>query len=94
MEILKKEKTENFDIQLEDWSKDYNCFNYGSTIVLYQPAKEDVGYCIKRNRKTRFDFTFKNHEEALNAYNDLLLGNKKPINFIDNLYDQSYKIAL
>ncbi len=94
MEILMKEKTEKFDIQLEDWSKDYSCFNYGSTIGLYQPAKEDVGYCIKRNKITRFDFNFKNNEEALKAYNDLLLGNKKPIDFIDNLHDPRYKIAL
>lgn len=93
MKVLIKDKTKDFKIQIEDWSEDYSFKKYGSTVAVYQLAKEDVGY-FKRNTMCRFEFDFKDHDETLKAYNDLLSGNKTPKDFVEFLSDSRYAIAL
>ena len=75
MEIIWKKHvttTENgdFDLQLEDWSKDYpGTFPYGSTMAAYPIAKADAGgpFGPRRGKIFRFAFEFPNNELALNA---------------------------
>lgn len=93
--ILKKDKTKEFDIQLEDWSCVYPiAYTYGSTLAIYKEAKEDIGTLIKRHDKARFEFNFESNTEALKAYEQLLKGSKQPIDFIDRLQNPKYKKAL
>lgn len=92
--ILKKDKLNEFELQLEDWSKAYpSVYKYGSTLIVFKKAKEDMGI-IKRNTKARFEFDFKSHDEAAKAYDDLLSGRKEPIDFIGYLHNPKYAIAL
>lgn len=94
-EILRKDETNEFKLQLEDWSKIYpNIYNYGSTLVIFKEAKEDIGIMIKRYKKTRFEFDFKTHSEAIKAYKDLLNNKIKPIDLINYLKDPKYAKAL
>lgn len=92
--ILRKNKLNDFKLQLEDWSKEYpNTYKYGSTLIVYKEAKEDIG-TIKRHSIARFEYDFNSHDEAIKAYDDLLEGRKTPIDFIEYLHDPKYAVAL
>lgn len=94
MKVLKRDKTNDFKIQIEDWSEDYSFKSYGDTLVVFQSSKEDISKVIKRHENTRFEFTFKNHDEALKAFDELLNGIKKPIDYAEYLYNPHYKVGL
>ena len=69
MKILQKGFTKNeFSIQLEDWSEDFDVFKYKYTIGAYPRGKW-------RNR-VRCQCSFVNKNEATNAFKQLLEGNK------------------
>lgn len=75
MEIIWKKRvttTENgtFDLQLEDWSKDYpGTFPYGSTMAAYPIAKADGStyFSPRRGQPFRCAFYFPNREVAGDA---------------------------
>lgn len=65
MTILNKSTAPNgIYFQLEDWSEDYSCFSYGSTIGAYP----------KKYAHVRCQCDFENHNEALQAFEKLQNG--------------------
>lgn len=65
MKILKKAVTpDGVNIQLEDWSEDYNIYSYGSLIGAYP----------RKIMRVRAECQCENHSEALKIFNDLVIG--------------------
>lgn len=75
MEIIWKKRvttTENgdFDLQLEDWSKEFpGTFSYGSVMAAYPISKTDAGgtFGPRRGKPFRCAFNFPNVEAAQTA---------------------------
>lgn len=65
MDILNKSVTPNdIPFQLEDWSKDFSSFPYGSTIGAYP----------RKYGRVRCQCDFKDHQEAQAAFEQLAKG--------------------
>lgn len=66
-----------FDLQIEDWSKDYpKTFPYGNVLVAYPASKVslDGTFAPKRGDLFRCAFDFPNHALALDAAETIALG--------------------
>lgn len=66
MKILKKAITpDGINIQLEDWSKDFNIYPYASMIAAYP----------RKYMRRRAEAEFQDHQTALSAFENLQSGN-------------------
>lgn len=93
MKILNKAVLPNgTNIQIEEWSEDYSFYPYGATLATYPKSKVNIDgqFAPKWNKTFRCDFKFNNHEEALQAYNDLILGNKVLSDYANYLDDKKH----
>ena len=80
MEILIKAVTKDgIDIQLENWHGNYDILPFCSTIACYPKSKIDssVPFGPKKGEPFRFQVDFENNEAAINAFRDILFGQKK-----------------
>lgn len=94
MKILQTGKTkQGYNIQVEEWSENYSFMEYGATLAIYKPSKVSLKgqFTPKENQNARFQFNFKDHQEAKKAFNDLLEGKKDIKDFIDNIKDPRLK---
>lgn len=72
MKILRKGITpDGIEIQIEDWSEDYSFCSYGSYLAAYP----------KKYIRIRSWFEFNNHQEAVNAFESLIAGEKTIFDF-------------
>lgn len=72
MKILKKGVTpDGIEIQIEDWSEDYSFFTYGSYLAAYP----------KKYIRIRSWFEFSNHQDAVNAFESLMTGEKNILDY-------------
>ena len=88
MKVLQKSVlTDGTNIQIEDWSEDYSFYPYGHTLAAYPIAKESIRepFSPTRNETFRYELSFKNNGEALQAYEKLTNGIKTLKDFKDNL---------
>lgn len=92
MKVLEREKTpEGVDIQIEDWTNDYDCFKTIS-IVAYPIAERKPQNRITwttAGRPFRIDINRKwnNNEEVMNAFELLRTGAKTIKEFADQFWD-------
>ena len=96
MEIVSKTVMQNgTHIQLEDWSKDYKALT-GTTLATYPIAKRSVKglFTPKEGEKFRCAFYFEDKNEAREAFNTLEQGTSKLSDYIKNLDNPDYAIAL
>lgn len=79
-------------IQIEEWNENYKFMPYGSTLASYPKSKvsHNGAYSPKGNETYRFSFDFKSEEETIKAFNDLLSGAKKLIDFKENMTNKQY----
>lgn len=79
-------------IQLEDWSKEYTFMTYGSSVATYPIAKVtcEGDFSPKKGKTFRCMFEFDNYEEALQAYNALIKGNKNLRYYKEFLREKQY----
>lgn len=79
MKIIKKgTMPDETSIQIEDWSENYSFHNYADTLASYPISKATHSgtYAPKAGESYRFSFRFGSFEEAEQAFNDLLKGDK------------------
>lgn len=93
MQIIRKGTTPNgTDIQIEDWSKDYSCYNKNATIGFYPIALKSVYRedhpdwtpYPKRGKTFRASFDFETEADALEAFVLLENGCKCFMDYIDH----------
>lgn len=87
MEILEKGILSNgTDIQIEDWSKDFSFYSYGSTLGTYPKSKQTLegSFSPNLNESFRFALEFSNYAEAKEAFEKLISGKKKLADYKDN----------
>ncbi|GIN22618.1 hypothetical protein [Siminovitchia fordii] len=87
MKILNKGiMPDGANIQIEEWSENYNFKPYGSTLAIYPVSKatHKGSYAPKEGDTYRFSFDFDSHSEAEKAFDDLIKGNKFPLDFHNN----------
>lgn len=71
MKIIKKGQTrEGIVIRVEDWSKDYSCYAYGSLVSAYP----------KKYGSIRLEYQASDHDEAMSIFEGLTSGT---IDFFD-----------
>lgn len=82
-------------IQLEDWSENYKAIT-GTTLAAYPIAKRSVKsyFMPKEGEKFRASFYFKDKKEAREAFSALEQGTSKLSDYIKNLNNPDYAIAL
>lgn len=88
MQIIEKAKLYNeIDIQIEDWSKDYSCFSYASTLAAYPKSKNNCrgAFSPKLGEKFRAEFDFDNTEECKQAFIDLQSGKTMLKDYIEKM---------
>ena len=93
MKVLEKATLPgNNQIQIEDWSDNYNFVSYGSTLACYISSKSTIDriYGPKAGERYRFSFDFGSHEEAKQAYQDLIEEKKTLCDFRDYLSNPEY----
>ena len=96
---MKVTTTENgtFDLQIEDWSKDYpGVYPYGNTMVAYPESKcsLDGSFAPRRGERFRCAFNFPNHALALDTAETIALGEGELSWFIQYLEKQDYQSCL
>lgn len=84
--IIKGSMQDETSIQIEDWSKDYSFMPYGSMIGAYPISKQTLkgNFSPELGRAFRFQLDFESHEEAQKAFDNLVNGNSKLIDYQDN----------
>ena len=88
MKIIEKAKLYNeIDIQIEDWSKDYSCFSYASTLAAYPKSKNNCRgvFSPKVGIKFRAAFEFDNADECKQAFIDLQSGKTLLKDYIEKM---------
>jgi len=93
MKILEKGIMPNgTKIQIEEWNENYSFMPYGRTLASYPKSKvsHKGPFSPKGNVVFRCEFDFKSHEEAKEAFNELLAGTKELVDFKENLYYPKY----
>ena len=94
MKILQKSQTSNgVDIQIEDWSQDYSCFNYGETVVAYPVAistNDNLIQYPKFKEKFRLEFDCQDYETALKVFESLKNGTKTLKDYINLVKEKEY----
>lgn len=80
-------------IQIEDWSKSYSFYEYGSTIGAYPVSKMgyDGQFSPRKGRTWRMQYDFQNEAEARKIFSELIEGTKTLKDIENNLYDKRYK---
>lgn len=94
MKILQTGKTkQGYNIQVEEWQENYNFMEYGATIAVYKPSKISLEgqFAPKENEIARFQFNFKDHQEAQKAFTELVEGKKDIKDFISKINDPRFK---
>lgn len=94
LEIIKEGITnQGYDIQIENWSKVYDFYNYGSTLAIYKPSKISLEgqFTPKENEISRFSFNFQSQEQTEEAYNNLIEGKTEPKEYKKYLANRKYK---
>jgi hypothetical protein len=87
MKILQKGFTENeFSIQLEDWSEDFDTYKYVYTIGAYPKGN------WKNRVRCQCDFIDKN--EAIDVFENLLAGNKTVFDYDFTIMKASRRIPI
>lgn len=84
MKIIERAKMPNgTDIQIEDWSKDYNCYAECATVGAYPIAQVsgDRPFEPERNKTFRMEIDFNTKEEARECFEQLKAGDKQLIDF-------------
>lgn len=88
MQVITRSTTiDGTAIQIENWNSDYpTVYAKNSTVALYPISKQSIykSFNPTRGEKFRYSLSFDNEEEAMTAYNLLLTGEKKLIDYIDN----------
>ena len=80
MEILIKAVTKDgIDIQLENWHENFASIPFGSTIACYPKSKIDSSepFGPKKGEPFRFQVDFESNEAAIDAFRDILFGQKR-----------------
>ena len=91
MEILIKALTKDgMNIQLENWHVNFESIPFGSTIACYPRSKVEssVPFGPKKGETFRLQVDFENNETAINAFRDILFGEKKLYDFTNNISDK------
>lgn len=86
-----------FDIQCEDWSKDYpDTFTYGSMLAAYPKSKASVeGYFAPRRGRTfRCAFHFGNNSDVEEAMRKLENGETELADYEQYLENSKYLVCL
>lgn len=89
MKVLERATTpDGTKIQIEDWKKDYSCFNV-LNIATYPIAKNTSKYkWIEGGKTFRLDIRgFNNDEEVKQAFDDLVNGVKQITDFANQFYN-------
>lgn len=93
MKIVKEDYTfSGTKIQIEDWSQaDSNLFPKDSIIGCYPVSKANVKgiwreFYPKRFKRFRYELRFANKEEAETAFNKLVTGEERLIDYINNYH--------
>lgn len=97
MKVLNKTiLSDGTKIQVEDWSKDWTCYSYGETLAAYPESKVTLEGSFSPNFRESFrcQFNFKSHEQALQAYNELLEGVKVLSDFSEFLKYPEYAVCI
>ena len=79
MQVIKEGKMPNgTEIQIEDWSENYNSMPPSSTIVAYAVSKttKEGAFSPKAGEVYRFSFNFDNENDAAEAFVALVNGRK------------------
>ena len=82
-----------FDIQVEDWSKDYpDTFMLGSSLAAYPVSKVDTEayFGPKRGRKFRCDFHFPDGNKAMKAFEALIEGKAELSDYLEYINRRDY----
>lgn len=93
MIILKRDKTpDGTTIQIEDWRKDYSCFNTLSIAaypIMRRLPNSVTLYWHKPGEKFRvsIDRAFNDDQEVMNAFEDLKTGKKSIKDFSNHFWD-------
>ena len=80
-------------VQIEDWSTEYSFMKYGTTLASYPKSKANHKgeFAPKLDKSFRCAFDFNSHEEAKNAYDELLSGNKTLSDYKKFLQSKEYQ---
>ncbi|MDF2844269.1 MAG: hypothetical protein K0R00_2695 [Herbinix sp.] len=93
MKIIEKGFISNTDvrIQIEDWSEDYNCFQY--IVAAYPKANKNSNTLFgpEYNRKFRCQLNFNSNVEAKEVFDKLKSEEKELRDYIDSIRDEYYK---
>lgn len=76
-------------VQIEDWSENYpEVYKPCTTIVAYPVSLYTIegSFAPKAGEKFRAQFDFSNWEETREAFDLLVSGEKKLVDYIDHLY--------
>lgn len=88
MKVIKRSTTPNdVEIQIEDWSQDYDFMSYASTVAAYPVAREhgDGAFTPERGEKFRLSFDFRTTESATKCFEQLKNGEKQFVDFADRV---------
>lgn len=97
MKVLKRDVLKDgTEIQIEDWSQDYDFITYGSSLVAYAKSKNSLNgdFSPKVNQVYRFEFNFTNYIDTEIAYQELLNGSKNIIDFKDFIREKHFESCL
>lgn len=80
-------------VQLEDWSEDYEHHAYADVVVAYPLSKKDTHkpFGPQLNRSFRCAFHFKSTEEARDAYEKLVSGERVLSDYGDYMELKQYR---
>lgn len=92
MKVLERAKTpEGFDIQIEDWTEDYSCFNtlsIGAYPRSERIPKSRTSYVTAGETfRVSINREFKNNEEVRKAFEELKQGIKTVKDFASQFWD-------
>lgn len=89
MKVLETAKTpEGYDIQVEDWTKDYSCFKTLSIGAYPIAQRTSDGKWIEGGKPFRLDINrFNTNEEVHQAYADLISGVKTLKDFTSQFWN-------
>lgn len=86
MKVIEKSTMPNgTEIQIEDWSQNYDFMPYAGTVAAYPIAREsgDGTFSPQRGKPFRLAFDFKTTENAAVCFEQLKKGEKQLTDFAD-----------
>lgn len=89
MKVLERAKTlEGYDIQIEDWTNDYSCFDTFSIAAYPIAQRTSDSKWIKEGKPFRLSINrFNTNEEVHQAYADLTNGARTLKDFADQFWN-------